>query len=141
MSHTAAIGSYLPLRGSDVHRIAAGGGTSVTFTTNRALFAQISRDLFAGSEIQNFFTGADLIGYECGTFAECLRGRQVDGGRSDEHCGPVPVNRTGTPVAIGGCPRGGMQAQDARNGLAHNMPGSTAVSLMHTLEGPHANGS
>ncbi len=140
MSHTAVIGSYRPFSGSDVHRIVDDFGGSVIFTASRALFAQFSPGRMA-VEIHRFITDSDAIGYECGTFAECLRGRQVDGGRSDEHCGPVPVNRTGIPLAIGGRPRGGMQAQDARNGLAHNMPGFTAVSLMHTLEGPHANGS
>jgi len=91
-------------------------------------------------EIHRFITDSDAIGYECLVFAECLRGRQVDGGRSVQHCGRFPVNRDGAPVAIGGRPRGATGAHGARNGLAHNMPGSTAVSLMHTLEGPHANG-
>lgn len=139
MSHTAAIGTYLPFRGSDLHRIGADDCGSVTFAAQRALFAQFWPGRMA-VEIHRFITDSDAIGYECVVFAECLRGRQVDGGRIEQHCGRLPVNRDGAPVAVGGRPRRATGAQDGRNGLAHNTPGSTAVSLMKTLEGPLANG-
>ena len=139
MSHTAAVGSYLPFRGSDVHRIGADGGGCVTFAAPRALFAQFRPGRMA-VEIRRFITDSDAIGYECLVFAECLRGRQVDGGRIEQHRGRFPVNRDGALVAIGGHPRDATEARGARNDLAHNMPGSTAVLLMQSLEGPHADG-
>ena len=139
MSHTAAIGMHLPFRGSDLHRIGAADGGSVTSAPSRALFAQFSAGR-VGVEIHRFITDFDAIGYECLVFAGCLRGRQVDGGRNVQHYGRLPVNPDGAPVAIGGRPGDATEARGARNDLAHNMPGSTAVSLMQSLEGPHADG-
>ena len=115
----ATIGTQLPRRGRGIGLADRQG----------ALFAHISPDHFAALEIRHSFTGAHVIGYEDCTFAERLRGRRVDRGRSDQQCGRVPVNRIGLPAIL-----------DARIDLARNAAERTSVSSPTTLEGPGSDG-
>ena len=92
----------------------------------RALFAQKAPDHCAALEIRRFRTGRDVIGYECGTFAERLRGRRLDGGRNDQHFGRVPVNRR--------------RFGAARIGLTRNAADPAAVSCPTAPEGPGSDG-